>query len=59
MLCADCVAEFRASRPSLFNYLDGSKPLEYRRSSAIILCSLARKRRTKEQRGLPLGFNVA
>jgi hypothetical protein len=59
MLCAACVEHFQKERPSLFDYLDVRVPLEARRSSAIILCSLARKRKAiQPQRGLPLAFNV-
>ncbi len=60
MLCPECVTHFRASRPSLFDYLDGSKPLEWRRSDAIILCSLARTRKqlAAPQRGLALSFPI-
>lgn len=61
MLCPDCVAHFQKERPSLFDYLDTRRPLESRRSSAIILCSLARRRKHQQQpqRSLALLFNVA
>lgn len=59
MLCPECVAHFEQERPSLFVYLDAKQPLELRRSSAIILASLARKRKQPQpQRGLPLAFNI-
>ena len=59
MLCPECVAHFTKDRPSLMDYEDGKLPLEYRRSTAIILCSLARKRTQPNQRGLPLEIQVA
>jgi hypothetical protein len=43
MLCDDCIATL-ADRREVKDYQDGTLPLEYRRSAAIILCSLSRRR---------------
>ena len=59
MLCPDCVVHFQKERPSLFDYLDTSRPLDWRRSSAVILVTLARGRRQSTQRNLPLTINLA
>ena len=58
MLCPECVVHFQKSRPSLFDYLDERVPLDARRSSAIILCTLARGRKQSAQRGLALQFPI-
>lgn len=44
MLCDECVEHFK-DRRELREYQDGTLPLEYRRNAAIILLSLARKRK--------------
>jgi len=44
MLCDECVATF-SDRRELKKYKDGTLPTFYRRNAAIILLSLARKRK--------------
>lgn len=43
MLCVDCVSTF-SDRAEIKDYQDRSLPLDWRRNSALILLSLARKR---------------
>ncbi len=44
MLCPACQAHF-AERRELAEYQDGNLPVEYRRNAAVILVSLARRRK--------------
>lgn len=43
MLCGGCVRAF-ADRGELADYQDKSKPLDWRRNSALVLLALAKKR---------------
>ncbi len=58
MLCPACVESFK-DRRELREYQDTTLPVDYRRSAAVILLSLARKRTDQHQPpSLPLAFSI-